>query len=130
MELEIIPACGEYGVGLTCLRPLAGGTLVGKTTSSESGRRSVLNLNDTKINQIKEFEALSSKLGESISTIALLAWLLQNPVVTTPIVGPRTGEQLEAAARAVEVDLDSETITELGRIFPGTEDDAPVAYAW
>ena len=106
-----------------------GGTLAGKTTSSESGRRSVLNLNDTKINQIKEFEALYSKLGESMSTIAL-AWLLQNPVVTTPIVGPRTGEQLEAAARAVEVDLDSETITELGRIFPGTEDDAPVAYAW
>jgi len=54
-----------------------------------------------------------------------LAWLLHNPVVTAPIVGPRTIEQLESAVRAANIDLDEETRKKLDA---GGE--APMAYAW
>jgi aryl-alcohol dehydrogenase-like predicted oxidoreductase len=59
-----------------------------------------------------------------------LAWLLHNPVVTAPIIGPRTMDQLESAARAVDVELDAETLAELDEIFPGPGNQAPEAYAW
>lgn len=119
----------DYGVGLICYSPLAGGALAGKEQGSESGRRSGLNLNEKTINQLKEFETFCSKLGESMSTIAL-AWMLQNPVITAPIIGPRTVAQLEAAVRAVEIDLESEIMTGIDRIFPGPGGEAPEAYAW
>jgi aryl-alcohol dehydrogenase-like predicted oxidoreductase len=59
-----------------------------------------------------------------------LAWLLANPVVTAPIVGPRTMEQLEGAARALERKLDEATVKELDALFPGPGGTAPEAYAW
>ena len=71
---------------------------------------------------------MCSKLGKSIPTVAL-AWLLQNPVVTAPIIGPRTVDQLNSIVRAVEIDLDTETMAELDRIFPGPGGEAPEAYA-
>ena len=59
-----------------------------------------------------------------------LAWLLRNPAVTAPIIGPRTVEQLDGAIAALDVQLDDETVTELDRIFPGPGGAAPEAYAW
>ena len=59
-----------------------------------------------------------------------LAWLLQNPVVTGPIVGPRTLEQLEGSLRALEIELDEEINNKLDEIFPGPGGAAPEAYAW
>ncbi len=59
-----------------------------------------------------------------------LAWLLHNPVVTAPIIGPRTMEQLESAVRATAIELDEETLDKLDEIFPGPGGEAPTAYAW
>jgi len=59
-----------------------------------------------------------------------LAWLLHNPIVTAPIIGPRTIEQLESAVRAAAIELDAETLARLDEIFPGPGGEAPVAYAW
>jgi aryl-alcohol dehydrogenase-like predicted oxidoreductase len=59
-----------------------------------------------------------------------LAWLLHNPVVTAPIIGPRSVEQVDAALRALDVDLTDEVLAELDRIFPGPGGPAPEAYAW
>ena len=59
-----------------------------------------------------------------------LAWLLHNPVVTAPIIGPRTIEQLESAVRATEIVLDDEVLQKLDEIFPGPGGEAPKAYAW
>jgi len=59
-----------------------------------------------------------------------LAWLLHNPIVTTPIVGPRTIEQLESAVRAAAIELDADTLEKLDEIFPGPGGEAPNAYAW
>ena len=68
-------------------------------------------------------------MGEEPAAVAL-AWLLQNPVVTAPIIGPRTMEQLESAVRAAAIKLDQETLDKLDEIFPGPGGEAPQAYAW
>src|ERR1700688_3405017 len=59
-----------------------------------------------------------------------LAWLLHNPIVTAPIIGPRTIGQLESALRATEITLAEETLKRLDEIFPGPGGEAPEAYAW
>ena len=73
-------------------------------------------------------------LGEAtviaIQENVALAWVLANPAVTAPIVGPRTIEQLDGSLRALEVTLDEETMGKLDEIFPGPGGPAPEAYAW
>jgi aryl-alcohol dehydrogenase-like predicted oxidoreductase len=59
-----------------------------------------------------------------------LAWLLHNPAVTAPIIGPRTLDQLESAVRATEIVLDDDLLKRLDEIFPGPGGEAPKAYAW
>jgi aryl-alcohol dehydrogenase-like predicted oxidoreductase len=68
-------------------------------------------------------------LGEPPTAIAL-AWLLHNPVVTAPIIGPRTIEQLDSTLRATEITLSQDTLKKLDEIFPGPGGEAPQAYAW
>jgi NDP-hexose C3-ketoreductase / dTDP-4-oxo-2-deoxy-alpha-D-pentos-2-ene 2,3-reductase len=68
-------------------------------------------------------------LGERPGEVAL-AWLLADPVVTSPIIGPRTVDQLDGALRAVELELDDDTLDALDKIFPGPGGPAPEVYAW
>ena len=132
IELEVIPACRHYGLGLIPWSPLGGGLLGGVLGKIEGGRR----MNDSMMKEVEEnrdklerYEALCKELGEEPATVAL-AWLLHNPVVTAPIIGPRTMEQLESAVRATEVTLDEATLNKLDAIFPGPGGEAPMAYAW
>jgi aryl-alcohol dehydrogenase-like predicted oxidoreductase len=132
IELEVIPACRHYGLGLIPWSPLAGGLLGGALGKLESGRRMDETMQrriEAKRPQLERYEALCRELGEEPATVAL-AWLLHNPVVTAPIIGPRTMEQLESAVRATEVTLDEATLTALDEIFPGPGGEAPKAYAW
>ncbi len=132
IELEVIPACRHYGLGLIPWSPLAGGLLGGALAKLESGRRTSeesleeINRNRSKLEQ---YEALCKELGEPPAALAL-AWLLHNPIVTSPIIGPRTIEQLESTVRATEITLDEATLTKLDEIFPGPGGEAPKAYAW
>jgi NDP-hexose 2,3-enoyl reductase len=59
-----------------------------------------------------------------------LAWLLHQPAVTAPIIGPRTLEQLQGALRALDIELDDAALARLDEIFPGPGGPAPEAYAW
>jgi aryl-alcohol dehydrogenase-like predicted oxidoreductase len=59
-----------------------------------------------------------------------LAWLLANPVVTAPIIGPRTAEQLDENLHTLDITLSKETLSKLDEIFPGPGGAAPEAYAW
>jgi aryl-alcohol dehydrogenase-like predicted oxidoreductase len=77
----------------------------------------------------KAFADVAKALGEEPPVVAL-AWLLHNPVVTAPIIGPRTIDQLESAARAIDLELDAEVMQKIDAIFPGPGDQAPEAYAW
>jgi aryl-alcohol dehydrogenase-like predicted oxidoreductase len=77
---------------------------------------------------IDAWEKLCSELGERPADVAL-AWLLVNPVVTAPIIGPRTMAQFEGSLRSLGIDLDAEVLGKLDQIFPGPGS-APEAYAW
>mgnify|MGYP002640368291 FL=1 len=132
IELEVIPACREYGLGLIPWSPLAGGMLGGALEKYESGRRTDENFAkevEAKRPQLEKYENLCREIGHPPGEVAL-AWLLHNPVVTAPIIGPRTMEQLESAARAASIELDEETMKKLDEIFPGPGGEAPNAYSW
>jgi aryl-alcohol dehydrogenase-like predicted oxidoreductase len=129
IELELIPAVRDYGLGLICWSPLAGGRLAGAVAKADEGRRSSLDLHEQATKQLRAYEDLCRDLGEPPAVVAL-AWLLHNPVVTAPIIGPRTMEQLESALRAIEVELSNDVLERLDELFPGPGGEAPMAYAW
>lgn len=132
IELEVIPACRHYGLGLIPWSPLAGGLLGGALEKHDSGRRKgdeFAQQVEKKRGQLEKYEALCRQIGHPPGEVAI-AWLLHNPVVTAPIIGPRTVEQLESAVRAAAIELDQETLQELDAIFPGPGGEAPKAYAW
>jgi aryl-alcohol dehydrogenase-like predicted oxidoreductase len=79
--------------------------------------------------QVERWEKLCADLGERPADVAL-AWLLHQPGVTAPIIGPRTEDQLEGSFRALEVRLDQDVLKSLDEIFPGPGGPAPEAYAW
>jgi aryl-alcohol dehydrogenase-like predicted oxidoreductase len=132
IELEVIPACRGYGLGLIPWSPLSGGKLGGAFQKLKDGRRAEADAQkDIKklSKQLKAYEALCADLGEQPADVAL-AWLLANPVVTAPIIGPRTLEQLEGSLRAVTLKLAPETMQQLDEIWPGPGGEAPEAFAW
>jgi len=132
IELEVIPACRAYGLGLLPWSPLAGGLLAGALQKETTGRRSTEKVQhklEKHRPQLEAYEALCRELGETPADVAL-AWLLHNPAVTAPIVGPRTLEQLEANLRVLEIELSEDTLSRLDEIWPGPGGEAPEAYAW
>lgn len=132
VELEVIPACEDFGLGLIPWSPLAGGMLGGALKKFEEGRRATDRQKaaiEKRRDQLQAYEDLCDQLGESPADVAL-AWLLHNPVVTAPIIGPRTMEQLETSTRALEIKLDEKTLAKLDEIWPGPGGAAPEAYAW
>ena len=132
IELEVIPACQTYGLGLIPWSPLSGGLLGGALRKAAEGRRASENLQpriEKHRVQLEKYETLCNELGESPADVAL-AWLLANPAVTAPIIGPRTLEQLDQSLKAPEMTLSPETLKRLDEIFPGPGGAAPEAYAW
>ncbi|MFP4431121.1 MAG: aldo/keto reductase [Spirochaetaceae bacterium] len=129
IELEMIPACREYGVGIMPWSPLGAGALAVDALDDGAGRRASQEFDPETGAKRSAFSALCRELGEPPARVAL-AWLLHNPVVTAPIIGPRTVEQLESAVGAVDLVLDTTTLERLDEIFPGPGNQAPEAYAW
>jgi aryl-alcohol dehydrogenase-like predicted oxidoreductase len=132
IELEVVPACRAFGLGLIPWSPLAEGLLGGALAKHTTGRRSasrVANAIERQRAKLEAYEGLCRGLGEKPADVAL-AWLLANPVVTAPIIGPRTLEQLETSTRATEIHLAAETLGRLDAIWPGPGGQAPEAYAW
>lgn len=132
IELEVIPACRHYGVGIIPWSPLAGGLLGGALQKASEGRRSDEHQQkeiEKHRSQLEAYEALCKDLGEGPADVAL-AWLLHNPVVTAPIIGPRTLEQLTGSLRALEIKLAEDALKKLDEIWPGPGGEAPNAYAW
>jgi aryl-alcohol dehydrogenase-like predicted oxidoreductase len=133
IELEVIPACRDYGLGLLPWSPLAGGLLGGDVLDSVGGGRRAGEWVQDRIAelrpQIEAYEAFCEEVGEAPADVAL-AWMLHNPVVTSPIIGPRTMEQLEGNLHALEIELDDEALARLDEIWPGPGGEAPEGYAW
>ncbi|GAC1496203.1 MAG: aldo/keto reductase [Pseudarthrobacter sp.] len=132
VELEVIPSAEQYGLGLIPWSPLQGGLLGGVLKKERAGvRRAEGRAAETLKShhqQIQQFEDFADELGHEPGDVAL-AWLLHQPAVTAPIVGPRTQEQLDAAIGALDVALDDAALAKLDEIFPGHRP-APEDYAW
>jgi aryl-alcohol dehydrogenase-like predicted oxidoreductase len=132
IELEVIPACRAFGLGLIPWSPLGGGLLGGALQKASAGRRADEHMQQN-IEQnrakLEAYEGFCRELGEQPADVAL-AWLLHNPVVTAPIIGPRTIEQLTGSLRALEIQLADEQMQRLDQIWPGPGGEAPEAYAW
>jgi len=132
VELEVLPACAAYGLAVLPYSPLAGGLLGGALERAASGRRSAAHMEqavEANRDKLVGFEKLCAELGERPADAAV-AWLLAQPAVTAPILGPRTIEQFEGSLRALAITLAAETLAALDALFPGPEGPAPEAYAW
>ncbi len=132
IELEVIPAAKAYGMAILPWSPLGGGLLAGIFSKSDTLRRKrpqLIEAAEKLRPKVEQYEALCAKLGLDCADVAL-AWLLQRDGVTSPIIGPRTVEQLDANVASMNITLDVETLAELDRIWPGPGNQAPEAYAW
>jgi aryl-alcohol dehydrogenase-like predicted oxidoreductase len=132
IELEVVPACRAYGLGVIPWSPLAGGMLAGALKEAKEGRRANDEVRDDvkkHRQQLEAYETLCKELSEEPAAVGL-AWLLNNAAVTAPIIGPRSMAQLESSLPALELKLSTETLQKLDEIWPGPGGEAPEAYAW
>jgi aryl-alcohol dehydrogenase-like predicted oxidoreductase len=132
IELEVIPACRELGLGIIPWSPLAGGLLGGALEKAGTGRRASKQMQESinkNQNKLERYESLCRQIGEKPGDLAL-AWLLCNPAVTSPIIGPRTIEQLTGSLRSLEIELTEDIMNTLDEIWPGPGGEAPEAYSW
>lgn len=132
IEMEVIPACREYGLGLLPWSPLAGGMLAGMSGKEKGGRRAEERVQKNAkryATQLAKYERFCKQKGESPANVAL-ARLLVNPVVTAPIVGPRRLDQLTRSMRALKIKFSKAELEKLDEIWPGPGGEAPEAFAW
>jgi aryl-alcohol dehydrogenase-like predicted oxidoreductase len=121
-ERELKPLCEEEGIGVIPYSPLAGGFLTGKYRRGEpvpdSARASGIQrryLNDKGFSILEALEKLGKARGKSIAQMAL-AWQLSQPVITSPIIGANSVEQLEDSLGAVGVRLTAEEMKTLDAV--------------
>ena len=137
IELELIPALKEFGIGLLVWGPLNLGMLAGSYAKEKKSRISSgigpKPLYDKYFEEVKDqlqnYEEFCKEIGEHPAIIAL-AWLLKNPHVTAPLIGPRTVEQLKSSMRAFEIKFTEAELKKIDEIWPGPGGEAPEAYAW
>jgi aryl-alcohol dehydrogenase-like predicted oxidoreductase len=132
IELEVLPCCRELGLAMIPYSPMGGGLLCGvldNPTTGRRGRESNRETIQTHRSQFEAYEELCASIGQPPANVAL-AWVLNNPDVTAPIVGPRTVEQLEDNLSVLELKLDDEVLVKLDEIWTGPGGEAPEAYAW
>jgi aryl-alcohol dehydrogenase-like predicted oxidoreductase len=138
-ELEVLPAAADMGIGVLAYMPLGGGLLTGKKTVTEGSRTQSVEqeyeITSGRKPQFDAFSDLCREIGEPEYVVAI-AWTLSHPAVSSAIVGVRTLEHLKGLDRAASLQLDTEVIDRLERIFdinrgrPLRPGPAPEAYAW
>jgi aryl-alcohol dehydrogenase-like predicted oxidoreductase len=112
-EGELADVCRAYGVGVIPYSPLGGGFLTGKyrkdTVLPDSARQhsAMRYFNERNWELLDQLEAIGNEKGASISQIAL-AWMLSDPLISSPIIGPRSLEQLADNLGAAGIRLTAE----------------------
>jgi aryl-alcohol dehydrogenase-like predicted oxidoreductase len=129
IEADVLPTCARHGMGVLSYSPLAGGWLSGRwrkdsgqQTSSRAGRlpeRFDLSLpaNQRKLDAVEQLAQLAEEAGITLIQLAI-AFALNHPAVTAPIIGPRTMEQLESQLAAADVVLDPAVLDRIDEIVP------------
>ena len=131
VELELVPALRNIGIGLIPYSPLRMGLLAGALENVTEGRKvsdSLLRMIEAHRDQLEAYESLCQELGAKPVEVAL-AWLMANPAVATAVVGAETPEELISDLGALSVQLDADVLKRLDEIWPGPGE-APQAYAW
>ena len=145
IELEVLPACRHYGVAMIPWSPLGGGLLGGVLGADKGARRASEGMQkriEEARPQLEKWEAFCKNLNEKPADVAL-AWMLNMPGVTAPIIGPRTMDQLTGSLRALEINLTEDHMKKLDEIWPPARHpeaghtyntpyryESPEAYAW
>jgi len=132
IEADLLPVCESYGMGVLPWSPLAGGWLSGAYRKGQdapvSQRASRMparyDLSDpanrAKLDAVEDLALLAEDAGLSLVHLAL-AFVLQHPAVTAPIIGPRTMEHLESQIGAADVTLSTDVLDRIDEIVaPGT----------
>jgi aryl-alcohol dehydrogenase-like predicted oxidoreductase len=120
IEREMLPYCGEEGIGVIPYNPIAGGLLSGKHVREnpppEGSRFTLGNAaqnyqerywHDREFDTVEAIRKLAGEAGADLVTLAV-AWVLANPAVTAPIIGASRPDQLAASLAATEFALDEE----------------------
>ncbi len=137
-ERELLPLCLEEAIGVIPYNPIAGGMLSGKHDRSkppEEGTRFTLGnaartyqdryWHDNVFDTVDELVKVASDAGIALPTLAV-AWVLEHPAITAPIVGASRPEQLDATLAAVDMQLDADLVSRLNEITaPYRRGDAP-----
>ena len=120
IEREMLPFCGEEGVGVIPYNPIAGGLLSGKHAYSApppEGTRFTLGTaggmyqerywHEREFATVERLRELAAQAGLDLVTMSV-AWVLANPVISAPIIGASKPGQLDASLAAVDVKLDDD----------------------
>jgi aryl-alcohol dehydrogenase (NADP+) len=120
IERELLPLCGEEGIGVIPYNPIAGGLLSGKHNPSagpEEGSRFTLGTaaeryqdrywHEGMFETVEQLRPIAAEAGMTLAQMAV-AWVLANPVITAPIIGASRPEQLDDTLKAVETPLSPE----------------------
>jgi aryl-alcohol dehydrogenase-like predicted oxidoreductase len=140
IEEDVLPVTESYGMGVIPWSPLAGGWLTGRFRKGQDApqtnraqrmpERYDLSLpgNQAKLDAVEDLALLAEDAGVTLVHLAI-AFVLQHPGVTSPIIGPRTMEQLETQLGAVDVTLTTDVLDRIDEIVaPGTNVDGTSAY--
>jgi aryl-alcohol dehydrogenase-like predicted oxidoreductase len=132
IELEVIPACRKYGIGIIPWSPLAEGLLAGILKDTTGVRRKSESIQEKLTvhrKQVEDYENFCYSIGKKPEAVAI-SWLLKNPTISSVIIGPRTVEQLYGMVDALQPILSEADIKIIENIWPGPGGEAPEAYAW
>ena len=132
VELEVIPACREHGIGIIPWSPLAEGLLAGILNDEKGVRKkteAVQKALSQHRKQVEDYETYCTSIGKRPEAVAL-AWLLKNPVISSVVIGSRTVEQVRGMVDALQTTLTDDEIQTVEAIWPGPGGEAPEAYAW
>ncbi|MDO9380806.1 MAG: aldo/keto reductase [Nocardioidaceae bacterium] len=129
IEADLLPVAEQFGLGVIPWSPLAGGWLTGRfrkgQDAPQSNRAQRMPArydlsepgNQRKLDAAEHLALLAEEAGMTMVHLAI-AFVLQHPGVTAPIIGPRTMEQLETQLGAVDVRLGAEVLDRIDEIVP------------
>jgi aryl-alcohol dehydrogenase-like predicted oxidoreductase len=129
IEADVLPVCDRYGMGVIPWGPLAGGWLTGRYRKGEKLPESTRAEripwrydmsrpeNQRKLDAAEELAQLAEEAGLTLIQLAL-AFVLEHPVVTAAIIGPRTMEHLESQLAAADIRLSEDVLDRIDEIVP------------
>lgn len=134
VEKDVLPVCAKYGTGVIPWSPLNRGWLAGTyrrgrdvDPQSRVGRSDPFIDNpdspagQRKLDLVEELIPMAERAGATLAQFAL-AWTLTNPIITAPIIGPRTMDQLEDNLGALAVHIPAADLARIDELAPpGTD---------